>query len=377
MLVVSKQLAQEQTFRQNKFKIENVEIKTEKIIDKLNSIRENETNKDKEFYVTVRIQEFYNQAIRELIKEHLYNAPNDLPVGFETILHFSDNEKRDFDNLINHLQMSFKKQLKRISKDYEHSTYELTVLERKIKEAESNLQDEHVKELRTKRNEIKEKRDANIREIGNIEIETRNLKDENKKLTKEANKLSDKIEVSDSKKAKAEKYKQLINQLNSFIIDFQNKKRKSLEKSILKSLKSLLHMDLIYNVKVEITNDYVDILLYNKREEEINKDSLSKGQQQIYASSLLRSLVDESEINFPVFIDSPMQKFDETHSENIIRHFYPNVSEQVVIFPLLNKELTSKEFEILRPVIAKTYLIHNTNEDKSGFKEVKIDNLMN
>lgn len=195
MLIVSKQLAQEQIFRQNKFKIENIELKTEKKIDKLNSIRENETNKDKEFYVTVRIQEFYNQAIRELIKEHLYNAPNDLPVGFETILHFSDNEKRDFDNLINHLQMSFKEQLKRISKDYEHSTYELTVLERKIKEAESNLQDEHVKELRTKRNDIKEKRDANIREIGSIETETRNLKDENKKLTKEANKLSDKIEV--------------------------------------------------------------------------------------------------------------------------------------------------------------------------------------
>lgn len=136
-------------------------------------------------------------------------------------------------------------------------------------------------------------------------------------------------------------------------------------------------MDLIHNVKVEITNDYVDILLFNKRNEEINKDSLSKGQQQIYASSLLKSLVEESEIYFPVFIDSPMQKFDETHSENIIRHFYPNVSEQVVIFPLLNKELTNKEFEFLKPVIAKTYLINNINEDISGFKEVKIDNLMN
>ncbi len=169
MLDVSKQLSQEQTFKQNKYKIENIEDKTEKIIDKLNKIRETKREEDEKFFVKVWIQEFYNDAIRKLIKEHLYNAPDDLPVNFETILHFSDNEKRDFDNLINHLQMSFKEQLKRISKEYEHSTYELTVLERKIKEAESNLQDDHVKELRTKRNEIKEKSDNNNKEIGSIE----------------------------------------------------------------------------------------------------------------------------------------------------------------------------------------------------------------
>lgn len=43
---------------------------------------------------------------------------------------------------------------------------------------------------------------------------------------------------------------------------------------------------------------------------------MSMGERQMYASALLSALVDESEIEFPVFIDSPMQKFDETHSEN-------------------------------------------------------------
>jgi DNA sulfur modification protein DndD len=87
----------------------------------------------------------------------------------------------------------------------------------------------------------------------------------------------------------------------------------------------------------------------------------------MYATALLRGLVEESDIQFPVFIDSPMQKFDEQHAENIVKYFYPNISDQVVIFPLINKELTEKEFQFLSTNIAKTFLINNVHEDKSEF----------
>ena len=94
------------------------------------------------------------------------------------------------------------------------------------------------------------------------------------------------------------------------------------------------------------------------------------GERQMYASALLNSLVGESEIDFPVFIDSPMQKFDEQHAENIIKYFYPNVSKQVIIFPLINKELTKKEYEMLLPKVCRAYLIDNTSTDSSTFIEV-------
>ncbi len=57
------------------------------------------------------------------------------------------------------------------------------------------------------------------------------------------------------------------------------------------------------------------------------------GERQMYASALLKALVDESEIEFPVFIDSPMQKFDKDHAENVIKEFYPNVSNRLFLFP--------------------------------------------
>ena len=142
------------------------------------------------------------------------------------------------------------------------------------------------------------------------------------------------------------------------------------QRKMLAGLKTLLHKkDFINRVEVDINaaGDDIDIILYDQKGNKIDKGSLSMGERQMYASALLYSLVDESDINFPVFIDSPMQKFDEEHAKNIIKHFYPNVSKQVVIFPLINKELTAYEFNQLLPSISKTYLINNKTTTTSEF----------
>ena len=105
----------------------------------------------------------------------------------------------------------------------------------------------------------------------------------------------------------------------------------------------------------------IEINLLDNKGELINKEKLSKGEQQLYATAILKALVDESNIEFPVFIDSPLQKFDSIHSRNIITKFYPAVSKQVVIFPLLGKELSLGEYEALLPNVNRSYIINNQN----------------
>jgi DNA sulfur modification protein DndD len=68
-----------------------------------------------------------------------------------------------------------------------------------------------------------------------------------------------------------------------------------------------------------------------------------------------------------------MQKFDKQHAENIIKHFYPSVSKQVIIYPLLYKELTEEEYQLLQPNVCKTFLIDNISTDSSQFLETKPD----
>lgn len=127
--------------------------------------------------------------------------------------------------------------------------------------------------------------------------------------------------------------------------------------------------DFIHNVRIELKEDIIEIELIDKLGEIISKEKLSKGEQQLYATAILKALVEESGIDFPVFIDSPLQKFDSIHSRNIITKFYPSVSKQVVIFPLLGKELSEDEYNALLPNVNKVYIIEN-EEGCSSFRKV-------
>jgi DNA sulfur modification protein DndD len=248
----------------------------------------------------------------------------------------------------------------------------LDSITRKIRDAEKSAEDEYISALR----ETKEKLDKKIISIENeIETISRKIGEVNNQIKTYRQRqeiLRKRIDESSDYSKKEQKTKKLITKLQNFITLFKEEKKKSLEEKMLHSLNTLLHKkDFIKRVDVDIslTGDDIDIILYNQSDRIIDKSSLSMGERQMYASALLNSLVDESEIEFPVFIDSPMQKFDEQHAQNIIRHFYPNVSKQVVIFPLINKELTEKEYISLRPKVCKAYLINNTSTDSSEFVE--------
>lgn len=142
-------------------------------------------------------------------------------------------------------------------------------------------------------------------------------------------------------------------------------------------LQSYLHKtNLVKKVVVDINGDGddVDISLFGYDDRKIDNSILSMGERQMFASALLSALVDETEIEFPVFIDSPMQKFDPRHTKNVLTKFYPNVSKQVILFPLLKKELTEEEYHYIEPIVSRAYLIDN-EMGGSHFIEVKPENL--
>ena len=188
---------------------------------------------------------------------------------------------------------------------------------------------------------------------------------------KEINRITERLDLGKENIEIGKEVENTIKTLKRFIIDFKNEKSKSLSERIKNGLDTLLHKkSFIKDVNVEIIGEDIDINLIDSRGNIINKDSLSKGEQQMYATALLKGLVDESNISFPVFIDSPMQKFDVDHSNSIVKYFYPKVSEQVIIFPLLKKEMSEEEFNVLLPNISKTYLIKNIDNEQSAFEKV-------
>ena len=346
--------------------------------DKINSTTDQIINdliaqpKPENIVIDHRVEEYYKSTINKLIRKHFFSDIPEVGEDFSLIHEYSETEKNELNVLVNNLKHSFKESFKRINGEYNRSRNELSGIKRALKAAESNAEDPVISALREKKNNC----DSQIKQIDN-EISDLNqkigaYKSDITQLKKKIESISDKIKVSDKNRDKEETTKRLITELQDFIKQFKKEKKKSLEKEILSGLNSLMHkQNFIKSVDVDIISDEIDIQLKNNRKEVIRKESLSNGEKQMYASALLKGLVEESNIEFPVFIDSPMQKFDIEHAENIVRYFYPNISDQVVIFPLIKKEMTEEEYEIILPKVANTYLIENVSDDQSSFKEVE------
>jgi DNA sulfur modification protein DndD len=367
LMNISEQLINERNLYEQKYKQEDVNSKINQI--KLEIERQ---RVEERLVFDTNVRDFYENQIVKLVKKHFFSDIPDVPDNFEALHDFSYSETNEFNQLVNTIKHSFKETFARLNTEYSYLKNQLDSISRKIRDAEKSAEDEYISDLRRKK-DISEKK---ILSLGN-EIETLNqkfgeLNNQIKIFKQKQEILRKKIDESTEYSEKEQKTKQIINRLQNFIALFKEEKKKSLEIKMLNGLNTLMHKkNFIIKVEVDIslTGEDIDITLYNSGNKIIDKSSLSMGERQMYASALLNALVDESDIEFPVFIDSPMQKFDEQHAENIIKHFYPNVSKQVVIFPLINKELTEKEYLLLQKKVCKTFIINNTSNERSEFIE--------
>ncbi len=375
LMEVSTQLKDEQSIRTNKFKQDDVNEKVNSVLDDLEA-----SKKDFPVVITTSIRKFYDDQISKLIKKHFFSDTDEIPSNFKSLHDFTDSETNEVNTLINNLKLIFKEKYTKLNKEYSSSKSKISSISRKIRNAEKDTEDEYTSNLKEKKEKLGERISNIENEKGDLREEKGSLDNDNKTSKTRQTELRNKIDDSSKYSAKEEKAKDLINILNSFIKSLKEEKKKSLEENMINQLTTLMHKeDFIKKVEVDInlSGDDVDINLFNTRDEKIDKGSLSMGERQMYASALLKALVDESDIEFPVFIDSPMQKFDKDHAENMINEFYPNVSKQVVLFPLIHKELTEDEFTMLKPRISKSYIINNTSTDSSEFLEAQPENLIN
>lgn len=302
--------------------------------------------------------------------------PTALPITqTDLLLGLSPIEQDEFKSIFENIKYSYSQVFKQLVKEDKNNKIFLSKTSRKISQAESNENDLLIKEIRSAKTKIE-------KAIFEIEKDNRIISEEigsyQRELTiksKLKSELSKRVSVDESDRIKDELAERLISELDNFLSKLKSEKKVSLEINIRHELNKLMHkVDFINSIQVDIQGDIIDVRLFDKDRIEIKKESLSKGEQQLYATAILKALVDESEIKFPIFIDSPLQKFDKKHSYKIITEFYPTVSEQVVIFPLLEKELSEIEYQAMLPFVRSSYIIRN-NSNNSCLQHVAPDEL--
>jgi len=323
-------------------------------------------------------REVIKAKISELINRKLLledNLNNDKKQKLK--LHgFSEKEADEFNAVFNNVRFSFKSKFDDLGIKYKELKNRINKINRYINDSESKEDDPIIKEFRQKM-KVNEERINNIeKEINDLLAICEFLKNEINNKQKNLIVVAKKVSFDEENEKKDKIVIRLINKLDEFIVKLKNSKKESLEKNMLDNFNSLMHKrDFVKKVKVYVDSDILDIDLFDKLGNLIIKDNLSKGEQQLYATALLKTLVEESSITFPVFIDSPLQKFDYQHTKNIITKFYPSISNQVVLFPLLEKELNHEEMQLLDKRINLTYVIDNFASDCSQIKPIRKENL--
>jgi len=288
----------------------------------------------------------------------------------------TDDEFAEVEAVYNSLTTTYRIEFEALAEAYRKNKI---TLERNVKRR-SNIQskesDEVIKGLRDNKNKIEAEIKANEEKQRLGHIRTGELQLTIESYDKKIKELSRKISVDDADEAKDKLASELITELDTFLLSLKKNKKSSLELRIKNMLNTLMHKeDFISHVEVELDSDTMDINLFSSDDNVINKNMLSKGEKQLYATSILKALVDESGIQFPVFIDSPLQKFDKSHSSKIISEFYPSISKQVILFPLLHKELTETEYKTLQPFVESATLIVN-DTSRSYFEAANVKSLM-
>jgi DNA sulfur modification protein DndD len=283
------------------------------------------------------------ESFHNIISKYQTNTTDETP-----LLSVNKEDLDEFWAVYSNITTTYRVEFEHLADDYRKNKQVMERTARNISNMHSKENDSVIKSIRRQKNESEHK-------IAELEQKIRQLHEErgaiNKELavvSRQVSELSKKVSIDDSDSKKDKVAGQLICELNTFLVSLKQEKKSSLEKRIKTTLNSLMHKtDFIGNVDVVIDNDVIDINLYATDKTPIKKESLSKGEQQLYATSLLKALVEESGIQFPVFIDSPLQKFDKSHAKKIITEFYPTVSKQVILFPLLHKELTESELKTM------------------------------
>jgi DNA sulfur modification protein DndD len=364
------QLKDQLDFEQN---ANNNSVDKKVLVEELNSFSNLLLQKLDALNLDVKAKSKVAEALKQTISEKEITKQSNN--SGKVLLDYSTEQFRNFEAVFNNIKGAFSSQFNAVIQEEKNNRIYLSKIFQQIKQAEARKDNPLAQKLREEKKEAEDKITILTLNKGKLIEEHDSL---NTRLTSTRKVLSEyekNFKLVETDQKKFEVTEKLLIKINTIIQKIKEDKKYSLQKSIMLGLKKIMHKsDFIYNVRVNVVDDVMDIDLLDKNDEIIDKDSLSKGEQQLYATALLKALVDESGIKFPVFIDSPLQKFDKYHSKNIIKEFYPAISEQVVLFPLLEKELSELEYDYLKPNVNKVFVIEN-HDNASSFKSFTVDNL--
>ena len=327
---------------------------------------------------------FYYEKAQNLGSELFSNIGDYQELEFEHDL--NNAEKNLISDAINLVNSQSKDLFDTTTKEFNELQIKLSELNKILSKVDADQEDDFILETIAEKETAEHKITSHNIAIGENKEQVRKLQKDILRLKQELTGFVKKVDVNAQNKLKIKESQKYIDVLNSFLEEQKSKHKDSLEKTILRELKILMHKlgseenssKFIEDVRVTIlaSGQGMKITLLDQDDNEIRKESLSSGEKQIYISCLIKAILNESIQSLPIFIDTPLGRLDEEHRDSITKKYYPALSEQVVLFST-NSEITPKRYKDILENISKSYLLFNdganTNLKKGYFNTASND----
>lgn len=108
--------------------------------------------------------------------------------------------------------------------------------------------------------------------------------------------------------------------------------------------------------KIEFDIDSFSVRLYNDKMQEVSVNERSAGEMQMISSALIWALIKVSDLELPVVIDTPLGRLDSYHRNQLINHYYNELSNQVIILST-DTEITQDYVNTMKESSYKQYML--------------------
>lgn len=217
--------------------------------------------------------------------------------------------------------------LKELSTTLEQVQHKLSSLSVNIERAPDAAD---LKDLYESLRALEKECDAVSKDYINALLKAKTLKTKELELAKRLEKLYAKLKNNHSADKAVHRVQQSQYVLDDFKTALTELRVTQLEELFVTAYRKLARKeDLKLSAKIDPQS--FDVNLVDAQGAVINRKSMSAGEKQIFAFAILEALGKLSGKVLPVVVDTPLGRLDSKHRDKLIKHYFPEASEQVIL----------------------------------------------
>lgn len=153
-----------------------------------------------------------------------------------------------------------------------------------------------------------------------------------------------------------------IEVLREFKVRLQREKIEKLSDTATNCFLELVEKDSLVS-EIKIDPQTLDVTILDLDGNELLKNQLSAGEQQMFAVAIVWALALTSGYKAPVIIDTPMARLDSSHRANFVTKYLPAASSQVLVLST-DEEVYGRYLDLIRDHVVDSYTLLYREEEQ-------------